>query len=187
MGRWQPDAAGRLSAAALELYTEQGFEQTTVAEIAARAGLTERTFFRYYADKREVIFGGQDELLATFIAGLRATPHDTAPLDAVAAGILASGPFFSDRSWSRRRGAAIAANPGLMEREVYKMTTISAALRVELVARGVDPLAAGLAADAGVTAFKFAFERWIADGETREMEELIRVTLAELRELTAAG
>jgi AcrR family transcriptional regulator len=187
MGRWQPDSAGRLTAAAMELYTERGFEQTTVAEIAARAGLTERTFFRYFADKREVLFAGQDELLAVFLDGLRSAGPDATPMERVEASVLATAPFFTDHGWSTARARVIEQNPSLLEREVYKMTTVAAALRAELIGAGVDPITAGLAADTGVTAFKFAFERWVAAGETRGMHDLLASTLAELRTLTAAG
>ena len=81
MGRWEPDARGRLMQAALELYGERGFEQTTVAEIAQRAGLTERTFFRHFADKREVLFSGEvDDLVLSALADARPS---AAPIDAI--------------------------------------------------------------------------------------------------------
>src|SRR5580700_4321965 len=97
MGRWQPDARARLQAAALALYGERGYEETTVAEIAERAGLTKRTFFRYFADKREVLFFGAVELEELIVAGVGAAPPSATPLEAVGAGLEATGPMFDER------------------------------------------------------------------------------------------
>src|SRR3979490_381159 len=85
MTRWKPDAQGRLMSAAIELFDEQGYEATTVAEIAERAGLTERTFFRYFSDKREVLFSGSHELQRLWLEGVAAAPADATPLAVVAA------------------------------------------------------------------------------------------------------
>src|SRR6478735_12019057 len=97
MGRWEPNARGRLEQAALELYVERGFEQTTVADIAARAGLTERTFFRHFADKREVLFSGAGALQELLVSTVAAAPDSMAPIDAVAAAIEAAGALLEDR------------------------------------------------------------------------------------------
>src|SRR3981189_2696153 len=116
MVRWEPNARGRLEQAAVELYSERGFEQTTVAEIAKRAGLTERTFFRHYADKREVLFAGSgrlQELMATAVAD---APDSAGPIDAVAAGLETAAAVLQDRDHSRQRQAIIVANPELQER-----------------------------------------------------------------------
>ena len=116
MGRWEPGARGRLERAALELYSERGYEQTTVTEIAARAGLTQRTFFRYFADKLEVLFAGSRVLQERMVDALAAAPADAAPIDAVAAAIEAIAPLFEERrDHARRRGAIIAANAELRE------------------------------------------------------------------------
>src|SRR5215472_10301163 len=129
MGRWEPDARGRLERAALELYGERGFEQTTVAEIAARAGLTERTFFRHYADKREVLFGGSTPLRDAIAAAVAEAPADAGPVDAVAAGLTVVAEALEQRrDFARRRQRIIAANPGLQEREASKLTTWAGAL-----------------------------------------------------------
>src|SRR5215469_13715779 len=85
MSRWEPNARGRLEQAALELYCERGFDQTTVTEISERAGLTERTFFRYFADKREVLFWGQEHLRDLYVRAIVAAPETDAPIDLVAA------------------------------------------------------------------------------------------------------
>src|SRR6201998_2695185 len=108
MSRWEPNARGRLEEAALELYRERGFDETTVAEIAERAGLTERTFFRYFADKREVLFAGAGRRKAAWVAALVATPPSAPPLEQVAAGVRAADAFFTDRDFSRARQAIIS-------------------------------------------------------------------------------
>src|SRR3954449_4204979 len=107
MARWQPDARSRLAAAALDLYDERGFEGTTVAEIAERAGLTKRTFFRHYADKREVLFAGGDAFQQMFVDALAAAPADAGPLDAIGLSIGAGGEFLADRHAFARRRAAV--------------------------------------------------------------------------------
>src|SRR6478735_9209394 len=110
MARWQPDARGRLGEAAMELYAERGYEQTTVAEIAERAGLTARTFFRYFADKREVLFAGSVVLQEQMVRAVEDTPEGASPIDAVAAALHAAATFLGGhRAQSRRRQQVIAA------------------------------------------------------------------------------
>src|ERR1700722_12337126 len=124
MGRWEPDARGRLAKAAMELYAEQGFEQTTVAEIAARAGLTERTFFRHYADKREVLFGGSESLAELLVSAVAGAPDSTRPLDTVTAALEEVGVLIEEsrgRDFARVRRNIIAANTELQERELSKL------------------------------------------------------------------
>src|SRR6204780_5514052 len=118
MGRWQPDSGGRLQEAALALYSERGFDQTTAAQIAARAGLTERTFFRHFADKREVLFGGSALLQERIVAGVTGAPPEDGPLDAVAWGLAAAAFCLGEsrRYLPPNRHAVIAANPELRER-----------------------------------------------------------------------
>ena len=186
MGRWEPDARGRLEQAALALYGERGFEQTTVAEIAARAGLTERTFFRHFADKREVLFAGSSSLQDLLVSTLASTPDSAAPIDAVAAAIEAAGALLQERrEYARRRQAVIAANAELQERELIKLASLSAALADTLRRRGVDGSAATLAAEAGIAVFKVAFDRWHDETNERDFPQLIRESLAELRALTS--
>ncbi|MFI1768389.1 TetR/AcrR family transcriptional regulator [Streptomyces sp. NPDC020800] len=182
MGRWEPDARGRLASAALELYSERGYEQTTVAEIAKRAGLTERTFFRHYADKREVLFAGAGDLQELFVQAVEGAPESAAPVEALAAGLDAVCEVFVDRrEYARRRHAVIAANAELRERELIKLASMSAALAVALRRRGVAEPAASLAAEAGIAVFKVGFERWIAADEEREMAQVVRESLDGLR------
>src|ERR1700761_5605564 len=149
MARWAPGAKGRLEEAALDLFCERGFEETTVADIAERAGLTKRTFFRYFADKREVLFSGSEILQETFIQGVLDAPADASPLDAIAAGLDASAKIFEqipDRAG--RRQVPLDANPELQERERAKLAKLSAAVTAALRKRGVEDPTAGLAADA---------------------------------------
>src|ERR1700748_566434 len=145
MSRWQPNARGRLEQAALELYTERGFDQTTVAEIAQRAGLTERTFFRHFADKREVLFWGQDTLFELATTHIAAAPESESPIDAIGDRLQAIGEMFEGRhAHARRRQAVIAANPGLQERELIKLAALAAAMAEALTQRGVRDVAAKL-------------------------------------------
>ncbi|RDG37484.1 TetR family transcriptional regulator [Streptomyces corynorhini] len=188
MSRWEPNARGRLEQAALELYSERGFEQTAVAEIARRAGLTERTFFRHFADKREVLFGGSGTFQDLFVAGVEGAPDGAAPIDAIAGGLESVAVFFEGRrEHSRQRQAVIVANAELRERELIKLASLASAMTRTLRGRGVADPAASLAAEAGIAVFKVAFERWIADGEEHAMAPLVREALAELKAVTAGG
>jgi AcrR family transcriptional regulator len=185
MGRWEPDARGRLERAALELYAEHGFDQTTVADIAARAGLTERTFFRHFADKREVLFRG-DELAQSITAALAQVPGTVGPLDAVAAALESTREFFAERRpYARQRQQVITANPALQERELIKLSSMAGLIGAALRDRGVGEPAASLTAEAGVAVFRVAFERWLAERRDRGLDHHIREALAELRALAA--
>ncbi len=165
MGRWQPDAMGRLRAAAIDLFVERGYEQTTVADIAERAGLTARTFFRHFPDKREVLFQGAERLQQAMVDALLRAPTEATPIDAVAASLQAAAQSFGDiRSFARRRRDVIAATAELRERELIKLASLSAALAEALRSRGVVELDARLAAEAAVMVFRIAFERWL-DGD----------------------
>jgi len=186
MGRWEPNARGRLEQAAMELFIERGFEQTTVAEIAGRAGLTERTFFRHFADKREVLFWGQDALRELLVSRIAAAPDSVAPIDAVAAALEAAGAVLQERrEYARRRQAVIAANAGLQERELIKLASLASALADALRRRGVTDPAASLTAEAGIAVFKIAFERWVSEAGEADLPQLIRASLDDLRAVTA--
>ena len=174
MARWSPDARSRLAQAALEMYLERGFEQTTVAEIAGRAGLTERTFFRHFADKREVLFVRTAALEAHMVETVLNAPEGR-PLDLIVAGLTAAGTFFRDsRAWSRQRDQVILANASLMERELIKMNTLKTVLAGALARRGVSEPAATLAAAAGTVVYRQAFERWIGAPEGAEWATTVR-------------
>jgi AcrR family transcriptional regulator len=186
MGRWQPDACGRMMAAALELYDERGFEQTTVSDIAARAGVTERTFFRHFADKREVLFDRENGLQAAAVRALHDAPADADPMTALGAALDAACDFLAERrDHARRRQGVIDAHPGLQERELLKLAGLTAALSSGLRERGTPPTTAGVAAEAVVGAFRVAFARWIEPGEERGLRDVGRETLAELRAVAA--
>jgi AcrR family transcriptional regulator len=186
MGRWEPNAQGRLEQAALELYSERGFEQTTVAEIARRAGLTERTFFRHFADKREVLFGGAAQLQDFLVSALASAPDSAAPIDAVAAALETAAALLQERYESARlRQAVIAANAELQERETVKLATLSAALAGMLRQRGVKEPAASLTADAGIAVFRVAFEAWISDPAQRDLSHHMRESFDELKAVAA--
>jgi AcrR family transcriptional regulator len=186
MGRWEPNARGRLEQAALELYGERGFDQTTVAEIAKRAGLTERTFFRHFADKREVLFWGAGALQELLVNGVADAPDCLAPIDAVAAALEAAGALLQERRQSaRQRQRIIAANAELQERELIKLASLSVALADTLRRRGVKDPAASLTAEAGIAVFKIAFERWINETNQQDLSRLIRESLDELKAVTA--
>jgi AcrR family transcriptional regulator len=186
MGRWQPNARGRLEQAALELYVERGFEQTTVEEIARRAGLTERTFFRHFADKREVLFAGAAALQDLLVRSVASAPDAATPIDAVAAAFVAAGTLLQERRpYSRQRQTVIAANAELQERELIKLASLASAMAAALRQRGVGDPAASLAAEAGIAVFKVAFERWVNDTNQRDLPQLIRESLDELKAVTA--
>jgi AcrR family transcriptional regulator len=188
MSRWEPNARGRLERAALELYGERGFEQTTVAEIAKRAGLTERTFFRYFTDKREVLFWGAGALQELVVSTAANAPDSAAPLDVVAAALEAAGAVLQERrESSRQRQSVITANAELRERELIKLASLATALGGALRRRGVREPAASLAAEAGIAVFKVAFERWINESSPRELPQLIRESLDELKAVTAGS
>src|SRR5689334_19619355 len=133
VGRWEPDAQGRLTRAALELYAERGFDRTTVADIAARAGVTERTFFRYFADKREVLFDGAHTLERAVVDGIAAAPATATPIDVVAEAFAGASSVLEDRrDFARQRAAAIAATPALQERELLKLAALGSAAAAAL-------------------------------------------------------
>jgi AcrR family transcriptional regulator len=187
MGRWEPNASGRLREAALALYVEQGYEQTTVAEIAERAGLTARTFFRYYADKREVLFAGASQLQEHMVQAVGDAPAEASPMDAVAAALGAAAFFLGGhRAQSARRQQVIVANAELQERELIKMASLANGLAAALRERGVPGSDARLAAEAGITVLRVAFEQWLGERKDRALGPIMDEVLEQLRSVTAA-
>lgn len=166
MGRWEPDAKQRMVAAALALFAERGFEATTASDIADRAGVTERTFFRHFTDKREVLFDGAAALdHAAYDAILTAPAHASA-LDAALAGVTAAGGLLEERrDHAVRRSRVIAGNPSLQERELLKLASMTQSLARALRERGTTETESTLAAHSAVTVFQVGFARWVATGD----------------------
>jgi AcrR family transcriptional regulator len=166
MARWEPNARGRLEKAAMELFQERGYVRTTVEDIAAHAGLTERTFFRYFADKREVLFAGSKELEKCIVAHMEGAPRDAGPFDATTAAFEAAGAELEQRRdlhFVRARYALVIQHAEIQERELIKLASLATAVTKALRARGVREPAASLAAEAGVAVFKIGFERWVGE------------------------
>jgi AcrR family transcriptional regulator len=173
--------------AAITLFAEQGYEETTVAEIAERAGLTKRTFFRYFSDKREVLFSGSEELERLWLEAVAAAPPKAAPLSAVTAGLGPVAEMFIERhDFARIRAGIIEANPELKERELIKLQTLAGAIKAALIERGVSLNAAILAAQSGVMVFHVAFAHWVQQDDPTAFKRLMDESLEELRSVTAA-
>jgi len=182
MARWEPDARGRMTRAALDLYAEQGFEQTTTAQIAERAGVTERTYFRHFADKREVLFDGSHELEAAVEAAIAGAPQAADPLDVVGEAVATAVAVLDERrEFAARRAVVVAATPRLQERELLKLAGLRDAAAAALRGRGVPEPDASMVAEAGVAAFRVGFEAWIASGQARPVADEVRAAFAALR------
>jgi AcrR family transcriptional regulator len=188
MGRWEPNARGRLGRAAMELYVERGFDQTTVAEIAERAGLTKRTFFRHYADKRDVLFAGIPLLRERVLKGIATAPAQLPPVAATTLGLEAGAAMIQERpADARMRQAVIDAHSELQERELVKLAGLAEDMAGALGERGLEAWRARLVAEAGIAAFRVAFARWIADGAEGELTRVVRESVAELVTAVAEG
>jgi AcrR family transcriptional regulator len=188
MARWEANARERLAHAALELFAEQGYDRTTVVEIAARAGLTKSTFFRHFADKREVLFD-QDVMTSLLVETIATTPAQTSPLDAVEAAVEAAGQkvFTSARRpVIARRHAVIAANPELQEREALKGLALTDAMAQALQRRNVPPMTARVAAELGALAFATAMDRWTDSRDTQAFTDVARQAFNEMNAAVAA-
>lgn len=182
MVRWAPGTQQRLQDAALELFATRGYDQTTATDIAQAVGLTERTFFRHFADKREVLFHGQQMLTDAFLAGLDDAPHGAAPIHLAVSALRSSSQFFDDerRPHSRLRQSVIDANPALQEREALKLVGLGRDLGAALREQGVDDTVADVSAQIAVMAFGIAFAQWIAEGEQRSFETIAMDVIREV-------
>ncbi|MFG1642699.1 TetR family transcriptional regulator [Amycolatopsis sp. NPDC049252] len=186
MGRWEPGAAGRLREAALSLFVERGFEQTMVSDIADRAGVTARTFFRHFADKREVLFDAWAELEEKSLAALEAAPATASALDVVAAALDAIAAVIGhDRELTRQRHTVVLANAELRERELIKLERMSAAIADALRRRGFGDAEAALAAETGSAVYRVAFQRWVDNADDLDLRGALRRSFAQLRALAA--
>ncbi|MGZ0151302.1 TetR/AcrR family transcriptional regulator [Kribbella sp. WER1] len=185
MARWQPGARERLVLAAVDLFAEHGYDATTVAQIAERAGVTKSTFFRHFPDKRELLVAGQDVLSRLLSEGITEASEEATPLEAVAAGLTKASGFMGpvNRELGPRLKAAIAASTELQERDALKTVGLASAMTAALQARGVPTPVAHLAAELGVLAFKQGYESWTA---TDDDSDLAPHALAALNDLKAA-
>ena len=167
MSRWAPDARERLTDAALELFVANGYEETTVAQIAERAGLNRATFFRHFADKREVLFGGEDRLAGLFGDGIRAAAPEATLTECLQAAFTAAGVAMTPQQRARaaQRVLVAAANSEVQERGLLKHARIARSISAALRARGRDDLTARLGAEVGMLAFSIAVERWLKAGD----------------------
>ncbi|MER7410976.1 TetR/AcrR family transcriptional regulator [Streptomyces cacaoi] len=186
MARWEGNARGRLEQAALHLFNEQGYDRTTVAQIAQHANLTERSFYRWFADKREALFGGSEDLEKHLVAAIDAVPADTGTLPTLLAAFATAPEVFRSRAFLRERSAVIAANPPLQERELIKLASLSDVLTAALVQRGCDRQTARLATDIGMAVLRLTTERWMAD-ERAEFAQALSTSAADLLAVTADG
>lgn len=189
MARWQPGARERLVLAAVDLFADQGYDATTVAQIAEKAGVTKSTFFRHFPDKRELLVAGQETLCRLLVEGITEAPEDAAPVDAIAAGLerasSAMGPM--NRELGPRLKAAVAASTELQERDALKSVGLAKAMTDALLARGVPDPVAHLAAELGVLAFKRGYTEWMQlEHDEAGLAPHALAALAELRAASAA-
>lgn len=187
MSRWPPDPRERLERASLELFTEQGFAETTVPQITARAGLGTRTFFRHFADKRAVLFAWEEELPALVAQVMADAPAGLDPMGVIAHGLgtIASTRFESRQEYLRTHRAVVQADEGLRERELRKQSILSEAIRQGFLDRGLDPLSSVLAAQIAVTVLSVALTRWLDQTTPQPLPHLVEDTMTALRAVTA--
>jgi AcrR family transcriptional regulator len=183
VSRWAPNARERLEDAALGLFAENGFEQTTVAQIAERAGMNRATFFRHFADKREVLFGGEDALAGLFAGAIRAAPPGAALAECLQAALAAAGVAMTPqlRAAAARRRLVVAANSELQERGLLKHARVTQSVAAALRERGIDELTARLGAELGLLAFSVAFERWMSASDDEPFPPFAAAALSDLQ------
>ena len=187
MSRWEPDARERLERAALELFLEQGFAQTSVPQITARAGLTTRTFFRHFADKREVLYADDEEVPAMVARMMAEAPPDAEPLALIVEGLqtVAETRFEPRKAALLARRELVRSDTGLQERDLRKRASMSAAIQEGFRSRGFDELTATLAARTAVTVLNVSIDRWLSQDDGPPLTDLVTETLAVLRALLA--
>ena len=175
MARWEPDARGRLLDAAVELFGEQGYAATTATQIADRAGLTKTTLFRHFADKREILFQGQGELVGLVVTAVAGVEGDPTPVELMRAGVLAWCPRHDEgrRELGGRIEAIVADSPELAERAQAKRAALAGALQTALDERLEDARASAVLGDLGVRAFYEGFARWVAASDDRPLADVV--------------
>ena len=183
MARWTPNARERLESSALDLFVENGYEETTVAQIADRAGLNRATFFRHFADKREVLFGGEDVLAGLFADGIRAAPPKATLVECLAAALAAADVAMTpqQRAKAAQRVRVVAANTEVQERGLLKHARIGKSVTAALLERGEDELTARLGAEIVTLAFSVAFERWMKADDDEPFSPFAEVALSDLQ------
>jgi AcrR family transcriptional regulator len=183
VSRWAPNARERLEDAALDLFVENGFEETTVAQIADRAGMNRATFFRHFADKREVLFGGEDVLAGLFADAIKAAPPDATLTECLHAALAAARVAMTPqlRAAAGRRRAVVAANSELQERGLLKRARITKSVAEALLDRGIDELTARLGAEMAMLAFSVAFERWLKANDDEPFSPFADAALSDLQ------
>lgn len=186
MARWEGDTLGRLERAALDLFEEQGFDRTSVAQIARRANLTERSFYRWFADKREVLFGGSEVMEQHLVVAIGAVAPGTGALPTLLAAFATLPEVTRSLDFLRQRAAVIAANPPLQERELIKLAAVSSAIAGALFRRGFDEQTARLATDLGMAVLRLATERAMAD-EGADFAAVLSASAADLLAVAADG
>ncbi|PZE54839.1 TetR/AcrR family transcriptional regulator [Curtobacterium sp. MCPF17_001] len=181
MARWEPDARGRLLQAAIELFGARGYDTTTAAQIAEHAGLTRTTLFRHFADKREILFQGQEALVVSAMEGVESAPADSQPFDALRAAVAALCTIHTAdrRDTGRRLDTILASSPELQERAVFKRSAITNALHGALTARFGDARQAAVLADVGVRAYYDGFASWITSSDEGPLAEVVEHELDE--------
>ena len=183
MSRWAPNARERLETAALDQFVENGYEETTVAQIADRAGLNRATFFRHFADKREVLFGGEDVLSGLFGDAIRAASPDATLIECLQAALAAAEVVMTPhrRATAARRVLVVAANSELQERGLLKHARIAKSIAAALRERGADELTARLGAEVGMIAFSVAFEHWMKANDEEPFRPFAAAALSDLQ------
>jgi AcrR family transcriptional regulator len=179
MPRWEPQARERLRDAALELFLEYGFDNVTVAQITERAGLTRRTFSRYFTDKRDVLFADAERLPEVLAAAVERADPDLTPFAALLSALTEVGHLVADEHAAERR-AIVQASPELQERGLTKFAAVTSALTAALEQRGTAPATAALLAPVGTAIFRAAFDRWTSQPEQATLAERIAETAGEL-------
>jgi AcrR family transcriptional regulator len=190
MSRWEPNARERLQEAALELFAGRGYDRTTIGDIAARAGLTDRTFFRYFSDKPDVLFVRSKELENGIVYLIVSSPSEATPLEVVSAAFEAAGTEVlggRDPHLVRARHTLVMKHSELLERELIKLASLTAAITRALHSRGVAEPAASLAAEAGMAVFKVGFQRWVSQKKPQEFAAELRAAMVAFRAMVAEG
>lgn len=187
MPRNGEDVRKRLQWAALELYADRGYEETTAAEIAAKAGVTERTFFRHFPDKREVLFDGDAVFSEALMSGVRRAPAALGPWETLFLAFRSVKHLFvENRPFSEPRQRVIARSPALQERAMAKTSSLIAGVSTALCERGTPAQQANLAAQMGMAALSYAVAAWLADGAS-DLGEHIVMAFDEVSNLSSSS